>query len=48
MDSGATRRTRALLNVVAFVGDLLLWLATDSHGLLEATSVLTQTPMLRT
>jgi hypothetical protein len=47
MDSGATRPTRAL-DVVAFVGDLPLWLATDSHALLETTSVLTQIPMLRT
>jgi len=48
MDSGATRPTRALPAVVAFVGDLPLWPTTDSHALLETTSVLTQIPMLRT
>ena len=32
----------------AFAGDLPLWLATDSHALLETTSVLTRIPMLRT
>ena len=47
MDSGATRPIRALPDVVAF-GDLPLWLATDSHALLDTTSVLTQIPMLRT
>ncbi|MET9462482.1 hypothetical protein ABZY05_47045 [Streptomyces canus] len=48
MDPGATRPTRALPEVVAFGGDLPLWLPTDSHALLETTSVLTQIPMLRT
>ncbi|WP_433920561.1 hypothetical protein OIE50_48720 [Streptomyces canus] len=48
MDSGATRRTRALLDVIAFVGDLPLWPATDSHALLETTSDLTRIPTLRT
>ena len=48
MDSGATRPTRALPDVVAFAGGLPLWLATDSRALLETTSVLTRIPMLRT
>ena len=48
MDSGATRPTRARPDVVAFVGDLPLWLATGSRALLETTSVLTQIPVLRT
>ena len=47
MDSGATRLIRSFPDVVAF-GDLPLWLATDSHALLETTSILTQIPMLRT
>ena len=48
MDSGATRPIRALPDVVAFAGDLPLWLATDYHALLDTPSVLTQIPMLRT
>ncbi|MFF3208703.1 hypothetical protein [Streptomyces sp. NPDC002962] len=48
MDSGAIRPTRARPDVVAFVGDLPLWLATDFHALLETTSVLTRIAMLRT
>jgi hypothetical protein len=43
MDSGATRPIRAFPDVVAF-GDLPLWLATDSHALLETTQI----SMLRT
>ncbi|MGW5229264.1 putative quinol monooxygenase [Nocardia niigatensis] len=47
-DQAAVDTHMALPDVAAFIGHLPRWLATDSHALLETTSVLTRIPMSRT